>query len=447
MSLYFRPEKGVLGDVIPFYDNGVFKPFYLRNYRGNRDANHQDSWVMLSTTDHVHFTEHDTKIVGGTGSVIKVDGIYHMFFCTFQVMPEKNYINHAVSTNLDTWTEIPEDRFASDNQIYAPVHWRDPFVFWCEEENCWWMIFAAQKQGMTTRRGCVGLCKSDDLHHWSYCDPIYAPMNAQCAFECPDLFKMGDWWYLVFSEYSEGNKIHYRRSKNLYGPWEAPFDDAFDGRAYYAGRTAFDGERRVLFGWVPTRIDNDDKNAYLWGGTFVPHEVFQKEDGTLGVKPVDQMMEAFDGWKDLFNPCMKTIDTKEETLLCEDTGSIAAFKTTVKFEEGTKEFSIRFYKDEETEVSYEYRFFVEENKVVFNKCPNYPWYQCFNIGLERPIKLEADKEYEICLIIDQDISTLYINGTALNARLCDHPGNGLALTVTDGTLEAKNTKIATKINK
>ena len=29
MSLYYCPEKGVLGDVIPFYDNGVFKPFYL----------------------------------------------------------------------------------------------------------------------------------------------------------------------------------------------------------------------------------------------------------------------------------------------------------------------------------------------------------------------------------------------------------------------------------
>ena len=27
MSLYFRPEKGVLGDVIPFYDNGVFNHF------------------------------------------------------------------------------------------------------------------------------------------------------------------------------------------------------------------------------------------------------------------------------------------------------------------------------------------------------------------------------------------------------------------------------------
>ena len=112
MSLYFRPEKAVLGDVIPYYDNGVFKPFYLRNYRANRDEQHQDSWVMLSTTDHIHYTEHDTKIVGGTGSVIKVDGLYHMFYCTFQKLPEKNYMNHAVSTDLDVWTEIPEDRFA-----------------------------------------------------------------------------------------------------------------------------------------------------------------------------------------------------------------------------------------------------------------------------------------------------------------------------------------------
>ena len=109
--------------------------FICATIEESSNADHQDSWVMLSTTDHVHFTEHDTKIVGGTGSVIKVDGIYHMFFCTLQVMPEKNYINHAVSTNLDTWTEIPEDRFASDNQIYAPVHWRDPFVFWCEERK------------------------------------------------------------------------------------------------------------------------------------------------------------------------------------------------------------------------------------------------------------------------------------------------------------------------
>ena len=73
MSIFYRPEKAVLGDVIPFYDDGQFKPFYLRNFRNHRDAQHRDSWVMLTTRDHVHFEEHDTKIVGGTGSVLKID--------------------------------------------------------------------------------------------------------------------------------------------------------------------------------------------------------------------------------------------------------------------------------------------------------------------------------------------------------------------------------------
>lgn len=57
--------------------------------------------------------------------------------------------------------------------------------------------------------------------------------------------------------------------------------------------------------------------------------------------------------------------------------------------------------------------FVEENKIVFNKCPNYPWYQCFNLGLERPIVLEADKPYHIQL-----------------------------LTVTDGEIETEDTKLS-----
>ena len=308
MSLYFRPEKAVLGDVIPYYDNGVFKPFYLRNYRANRDEQHQDSWVMLSTTDHIHYTEHDTKIVGGTGSVIKVDGLYHMFYCTFQKLPEKNYMNHAVSTDLDVWTEIPEDRFASDDVIYEPIHWRDPFVFWSEEENCWWMIFAAQKKGKTTRRSCVGLCKSKDLHHWEYCEPFYAPMNAQCAFECPDFFRMGDWYYLVFSSYADRYQTMYRKSRSPYGPWQTPEVDTFDTRAFYAAKTGSDGVHRYVYGWNPTREVNEhnfdppgypgkDCNTWDWGGSLVVHELWQDENGDLFVKPIPQVLEAV-GWEE-----------------------------------------------------------------------------------------------------------------------------------------------------
>lgn len=461
-QLYYQPEGIWVGDVMPYGKEGQFYVYHQRDTRNPGPFGEPFGWALATTKDFVDYKDYGESLKRGmdeeadqfiyAGSVFETEAGFHAFYTGYnreflKAGKTSQTLLHATSKDGITWEKSKEALEIPPQEGYDKRNWRDPFVLWDEEREEYLLILGARKgEDKRKQTGRLVHFTSKDLKKWEFKGDFWAP-GIYTMFEMPEIFKMGDWWYLVFSEYSEGNKIHYRRSKNLYGPWEAPFDDAFDGRAYYAGRTAFDGERRVLFGWVPTRIDNDDKNAYLWGGTFVPHEVFQKEDGTLGVKPVDQMMEAFDGWKDLFNPCMKTIDTKEEALLCEDTGSIAALKTTVKFEEGTKEFSIRFYKNEETEVSYEYRFFVEENKVVFNKCPNYPWYQCFNIGLERPIKLEAGKEYEICLIIDQDISTLYINGTALNARLCDHPGNGLALTVTDGTLEAKNTKIATKVNK
>ena len=53
MNLFYRPELAAVGDVIPFYDHGVFKPFYLRNYRNNMDAEHHDSWVMLLSLIHI----------------------------------------------------------------------------------------------------------------------------------------------------------------------------------------------------------------------------------------------------------------------------------------------------------------------------------------------------------------------------------------------------------
>lgn len=89
----------------------------------------------------------------------------------------------------------------------------------------------------------------------------------------------------------------------------------------------------------------------------------------------------------------------------------------------------------ETGISYELRFFVVRNKVVFHKCQNYPWYQCLNIGLERPIILEAGQKYHIQLIVDNDIATLYVSGTALNVRFYKKPGMALALTVTNDEIE------------
>lgn len=111
--------------------------------------------------------------------------------------------------------------------------------------------------------------------------------------EMPDLFKMGDWWYHIVTEYSDKHKMVYRMAKSLDGPWIAPSDDAFDGSAYYAGRTFELNGKRILFGWVGTKEKCDDRSNFEWAGTFVAHEVYQREDGTLGVRIPDTVWNAF----------------------------------------------------------------------------------------------------------------------------------------------------------
>ena len=266
-------------------------------------------------------------------------------------------------------------------------------------------------------------------------------------FEMPEIFKIGEWWYLVYSEYSQQNKILYRMSKSLKGPWIRPKDDAFDGSAYYAGRTAFDGNRRILFGWVPTKLNCEDMNQYEWGGTLVPHEVYQREDGTLGTKVPDSVWNTFTNREELESLSLKTIDTREEAIICKDAGRLFAFETTIKFEEGTREFSIRFYEDEELSEAYEYKFSLVDNRFTFDKNPNYKWFQMMNKGLERPIYLEVNKEYNLRLIVDDTISTLYMDGVALNARIYKKFGDAIALTVTDGAITTSNTTISKTLNR
>jgi beta-fructofuranosidase len=64
---------------------------------------------------------------------------------------------------------------------------------------------------------------------------------------------MGDWWYLMFSTFTDRFVTQYRMSRSIEGPWRAPAVDTFDGRAFYAAKSATDGRRRYLFGWNPTR--------------------------------------------------------------------------------------------------------------------------------------------------------------------------------------------------
>lgn len=236
-------------------------------------------------------------------------------------------------------------------------------------------------------------------------------------------------------------------SKSLEGPWIAPKDDAFDGRSYYAGRTFELNGQRILFGWVATKDQDDDDNNFIWAGTFMAHEVYQREDGTLGVRIPETVWNAFDKEEKTEDFVIDTPTKSTEKVVAKDTGDIFKFEADVEFTEGTRTFGVRFYEDEDKAESYQFVFYVTEDRYVFEKKPNWPWPANQNIGLERPLELVPGKKYNIKMIVDDTIATIYVDGVALNARAYKRPGESLSLFASEGSLKVTNCKVTTGLKK
>ena len=124
-----------------------------------------------------------------------------------------------------------------------------------------------------------------------------------------------------------------------------------------------------------------------------------------------------------------------------NTGDIFKFEADVEFSDGTRTFGVRFYEDEDKAESYQFVFNTTENRYVFEKKPNWPWPANQNIGLERPIDLIPGKKYNIRMIVDDTIATIYVDGVALNARAYKRPGESLSLFASEGSLKVTNCKV------
>ena len=267
-KVYYRsPGKSVCADVIPFYENGEFKLFYLRDYRDIENDGEGCPWCLLTTKDLVHYKDYGPVLLRGTkeeqdlyvftGSIFKMpDGRYVIYYTGHnphlrkQGLPEQKILR-AFSLDLIEWEKDRDFVFEAPEQ-YEIHDWRDPFVYYDEELKEYRMLLAARDKNDKPffSKGLTLLATSKNCDTWTLADkPFYYP-HSYFTHECPDLFKMGDWWYLVFSEFTDKISTTYRMSKTPYGPWHAPLNNTFDGHAFYAAKSWVDSTgRRILFGW------------------------------------------------------------------------------------------------------------------------------------------------------------------------------------------------------
>ena len=211
MSLFYRPDVGWPGDFIPFYCDGIYHLFYIKDFRDEGKYGRGMPWYHVATRDFLSFQDYGEAIPHGTGEdqdlyvftgcVVGEGDRFHIFYTGHNPREDggnpRQAIMHATSDDMISWVKDPEFLIFADESRYEADDWRDPYVFWNEEAREYWMLVAARtRYGPQSRRGCIALLSSGDLENWDILDPFWAP-GLYHTHECPDLFRWGNTWYLV----------------------------------------------------------------------------------------------------------------------------------------------------------------------------------------------------------------------------------------------------------
>ena len=319
-TTYYKPSVGSVGDPIPFYDPVAkdFKILYLHNFEQNMEQTFHPLWG-LRTTDAATYTQMGevlpTGLAGeqdaalGTGCIVydEQDKLYYIYYTGERYKPaadeDRQVVMRATSPDFVTWTKDPLFRLRGSEYGYSTLNFRDPYIW--RMDDGWHMIVSTKPMPagarMEEKDGCFAEFVSTDLKNWEH-KGVFSKMIWDRFLECPNVFKMGDWWYLTYSDMSAfERRVHYLKGHTLdelkaatSPTWPDNKEGALDCRAFYAGNTASDGSERYIWGWCPERRgkDNTDISADAepkWGGSLVAHKLIQREDGTLYTAPVPAM--------------------------------------------------------------------------------------------------------------------------------------------------------------
>ena len=482
--VFFQPAGAWVGDVIPWQEHGEFSLFYLHEVR--RSPKPGTPWHLVTTTDFVHFDDEGRALGAGdthapdfnayTGSIVRdADGVHHLFYTgqnPRRLGPDGSplqLVMHATSADgMSSWQRHPEHTFGAPAG-YEPADWRDPFVFRDEEAGLWRMLVAARHvDGPERRRGVIAQCVSHDLASWETVDPFWDPRR-YITHECPEVFRLGDWWYLVYSEFSESFTTRYRMSRSLHGPWQVPPHDSLDGRAYYAAKSAERDGRRFFFGWIASREGARDDGAWQWAGTLSVLEARQNADGTLAFGFPAEFVASFDDDEPVAlvepesgRPASAT--TAAPIRLAAPDGYRAAISqadaprtfhavATFDIAPGTTECGVLLRASDDGDEGYAIRLEPRRGRMVFDRWPRRrtgdgQWEVSgdvpFVVELERPCDLPPG-EHTLEIVVDGDLCVANLDGrTSLSTRIYDRPSGRLGVFVGEGAVVVNGWRVRTR---
>ena len=440
---YYNPAIGRCGDPMPFYDQkaGDFKVLYLQEYDNNgpcyhpfwgvatKDgANYQSLGEVIPTGKTV--AEADAAL--GTGCAIynEQDGLYYVYYTGHT---SKEVIMRATSPDFKTWTKDYNWVMRGSDYGYSDTDFRDPQVFRADD-GLWHMVIASKLR--------FADFKSTDLKNWEHVGGFNMVWDRMC--ECPDIFQMGDYWYLVYSEAFRtdwSRKVKYMMATSFEG-LKRCFDDpganwprdgregVLDTRAFYAGKTASNGTDRLIWGWSPYRIGATihDKNINVgaegepaWSGALVCHKVIQHADGTLSLGEVPAIAAKYNKPQDVkvmggtvsdgFSSGTMTLSGDDAYVLFNRLGTCNHISLKVTTSNNWDKFGISLVRGSDSE---KYYTMVVNPETESNRKINFEQEGPQGIGFIRGIdgywfQRPADNVYNIDIYTDNSVVVMYIN--------------------------------------
>ncbi|MCL2514974.1 MAG: GH32 C-terminal domain-containing protein [Microbacteriaceae bacterium] len=478
---HFRPADGYVGDVIPFEHNGTVWLYYLLDERAGRLAGMP--WAAVTTRDFVRFEDRGVVLPSGgrhsadfdcyTGSVVEdAGGTLHLFYTGHNPDirtrdGDDQVVCHATSEGDPArWKKHPEWTFGA-MPGHSAADWRDPFVFRPSDDSPWQMLLAARRADAPYRRsGTVARLFSDDLITWRTAEPLWDP-HRFIAQECPDVFRWGEWWYLVYSEFSDSFQTRYRMARTPDGPWIAPEHDTVDGRAFYASKTVeLDGDR-FFIGWIASKEGDRDDGAWQWAGTMATLQAHQRADGSLrfmlpAAIVADHPFGA-GGRSDLVDTLRPLDDadatpgTGAATRHSSWLGPVAPDKCVIiaefDIQAGTHACGLLVRASADGETAYVLRLEPLRHRLVFDRWPRRrsggeQWQIDGDVPhaveLERPVQLPPGR-HTVRVHLDRDILVAVVDDeVALSTRVYDLPDGRVGVFATDGEAELTRLEVRTR---
>lgn len=437
-----------MGDVMPFYDNGVMNIYHLRDSKGSNSMFYHPI-ARLSTTDFIHYADEgialdfveeinhvDASL--GTGSCIKDnEGIYHFFYTGHNDSGEEGLkfnevVRHATSTDQKEWVKD------EDFKLYGWENdFRDPYVYYDSTDSIYYMLITTRDSGRAVIKRYSAQTLNATAAEWDagYVDNFFTNTEGDYNMECPSFIQFGDYYYLAYSEQGDNRVTHYRYKTEHDGEWKRFDRDSIDASGFYAGRLEKAGDKLYAFAWC-ARLSGGSSGGFDWGGNLVSHELIQKENGELcAVMP--------ESYKDFFSHEVNydTVDGEKATGYTFDGEKFAAHGIQ-KLSENVTRISLKIQANDaggDFGLSFGLSggfnnrlgsavmaFDIKNNKLT-----------CYN-GVSSILRYgaplasvafdyEKDKSYNIDVIIDGEVITVYLDGeVALTARITDMPKSNFA---------------------